>query len=365
MRRIARHFKNVFGSKAATVAFAIFTMATIFSIFFVTRATTPNPGHPWTDIGNGLWQAANTQTQLRTFTFPDNDAEVLTSSSSVTFLQRYASTNVTLSASTDTIVYVDASSSPVTVTLPTATGTNIGLTYVIKKIDSAATGTVTVQPSSGQTIDNISNISLVNRGEGVMIQSDGNQWRIDMRRDYDLDGFHARGTTLNQWYTSPNAGTALTTGALTANRLYAIPFILTKISTIDEIAMDVTNSSGTVGEAGIYNDNGNEYPGALAVDAGSVSSGSNGVKTYTTNLPVTLDAGLYWLVYDTNGAPTVRAFAVASLIPILGYASTLPTNAQFGWFVSQTAGALPGSYPAGGSTITGTPIPAIFARFSG
>lgn len=50
-------------------------------------ATTPNPGHPWTDVGNGFWQASNSQTALRTFTFPDADATVLTSNTAVTVPQ--------------------------------------------------------------------------------------------------------------------------------------------------------------------------------------------------------------------------------------------------------------------------------------
>jgi hypothetical protein len=47
-------------------------------------ATTPNPGHPWTDLGNGTWQVANTQTALRTFTFPDSDETVLTTAGAPT-----------------------------------------------------------------------------------------------------------------------------------------------------------------------------------------------------------------------------------------------------------------------------------------
>ncbi len=48
----------------------------LFSYF--AHATTPNPGHPWTDLGDGNWQVANTQTGIRTFTFPDSNGTVLT-----------------------------------------------------------------------------------------------------------------------------------------------------------------------------------------------------------------------------------------------------------------------------------------------
>jgi hypothetical protein len=40
-------------------------------------AATPNPGHPWTAIGDGLWAATGTS-QYHTFGFPNSDADVLT-----------------------------------------------------------------------------------------------------------------------------------------------------------------------------------------------------------------------------------------------------------------------------------------------
>jgi hypothetical protein len=61
--------------------------AALFAGVSFVFATTPNPGHPWTDIGNGFWQASNSQTALRTFTFPDADATILTSAAAVTVAQ--------------------------------------------------------------------------------------------------------------------------------------------------------------------------------------------------------------------------------------------------------------------------------------
>ncbi len=331
-----------------------------FSIITIVFGVTPNPGHPWSEVGDGIWQATGT-TAMRTFTFPDLDAKVLTSSSSIIFLQRTITTSVTLSAATDTIVYANPSA-PITITLPSAT-TSPGIIYIIKKIDAGLTNIVTV--SGAQTIDGLTSISLANRGESVMLQSDGTIWRIAMRRDYDVPAFITRGSTLNQWYTSPNAGTALATGTLTANKAYALPLVVSKISTIDQMSVNITTLAGTNGRLGLYNDNGNNYPGTLVVDCGTVADSSVGVKTCSTGLPVTLDTGLYWMVFDADGAVTVRSFATASLIPVLGYASTLPTNAQFGWTATLTEGAYPATYPTtGSSTITAVPIPAIFVRFS-
>ncbi|MFA5945920.1 MAG: hypothetical protein WC802_03365 [Patescibacteria group bacterium] len=49
-----------------------------FSGLLVARATTPNPGHPWAGVGDGVF-AITGPSILRTFTFPDADATVLTS----------------------------------------------------------------------------------------------------------------------------------------------------------------------------------------------------------------------------------------------------------------------------------------------
>ncbi len=358
-------FKKFSRRMESPTLFIVLVFACALSIILFASGATPNPGHAWTGIGNGLWQASSSQSQLRTYVFPDTNTEILTSSSSVTFLQRTISTSTTLSAANDMIVYVDASSSPITVTLPSASGTNIGLVFIIKKIDAALANLVTINPLGSQTIDGLTSLSFANRGEAAMFESDGTIWRIVMRRDYDIDSFHTRGSTANQFYTSPGAGTALTTGALVANTLYAMPLVLTKSTTIDTMGFNVTTRViGSSAEVGIYNDNGNEYPGTLVVDIGSFSTATAAVVTSSANLPVTLDAGLYWMVIVDTGAPSLRAFAAGSATPILGYASSLPTNAQFGWTASFTKGALPGTYPAGGTTIVGNPDPALYVRFS-
>jgi hypothetical protein len=49
----------------------------LFVVIFHASAITPNPGHPWSQVGDGLWAATGT-TQYRTFTFPNSDANVLT-----------------------------------------------------------------------------------------------------------------------------------------------------------------------------------------------------------------------------------------------------------------------------------------------
>jgi hypothetical protein len=324
-------------TKRTSALFAVLFLVSL-SFFFVQilHAAVPNPGHAFTE----------TDLNLVTKT---GDATLLT---------------------TETVVLADATTAAFTLTLPSAASVTPHTVFFIKKIDAALANFVMISGSSGQTIDGLAAISLAQRGESVTIIADGTNWRILQRRDYDINAYRAKGSTLNQWFTSPATGTALTTGAPTLGVLRAIPFIASKTTTLDQMAINVTvagSATNCTADVGIYSDNGNSYPGARVVDAGSAVVSVAGVKTFTTGMPVTLDPGLYWLVYEHNcatTAPTIRSFAVASLIPVLGYASSLPTNQQFGWSVAFTYAALPASYPAGGAPITAVPIPAVFVRTS-
>lgn len=310
--------------------------AIIFTVIQVAFATTPNPGHSITEI----------------------DYPVVTKTGNATLTDA------------ERVVLADATSAAFTLTLPTAAVSAPYAIFYIKKIDTALANIVTIDPNGSETIDGMLTITLANRGETVMLQSDGTNWRVLSRRAYDVSGYRTKGSTLNQWYSSPNTGTALTTGAGTVNVLRAIPFIVSKVMTVDQMEINVTTvGAGGTGNArvGIYADNGNNYPGVLVVDAGAAVTTSTGVKAFTTGMPVVLDPGLYWLAYvhdNATTAPTMRAFAVASLLPVLGYASTLPTNAQFGWSVAFTYAALPNPFTAGGAAITAVPIWAVYVRTS-
>jgi len=163
------------------------------------------------------------------------------------------------------------------------------------------------------------------------------------------------------WYTTPTTGTALTTGALTANRLYALPFIVPAGMTIDRIAINVTTLGTGNARLGIYEDSG-LYPATRTLDAGEVSIASTGVKSITISQALT--PGHKWLVVVSNGTPTIRTFAVASLIPVLGYNNTLPVTPNLAIYGAYTYAALPATFPATPTMITAVPIPAIFVRRS-
>jgi len=135
---------------------------------------------------------------------------------------------------------------------------------------------------------------------------------------------------------------------MTANTLYAVPFLAARNMTVDRIAVNIiTPDAGKKARMGIYKDGVNLYPGSLLLDAGEVDVGSGGVKAITINRSLT--RGLYWLAIVSDGTPTVRAATNASTI--LGMNAT-HANTQTGWSVAHNYAALPDPFTAGGSLVT-------------
>jgi hypothetical protein len=174
---------------------------------------------------------------------------------------------------------------------------------------------------------------------------------------------HYGTTTYEAWYTSPRAGTALAGTALVANRMYAMPFITPKAITIDQIGVYVSTLSTTTARLGIYNDNGNCYPGTLLLDAGTVDVTATGAKKLAINQALGANK-LYWLVIVCAATPAIYCIPVAAVINVLGTSNALGTAQNAGLYVSQTYGVLPGTFPGSPTMITAAPIPAIFVRLS-
>lgn len=170
------------------------------------------------------------------------------------------------------------------------------------------------------------------------------------------------GTTADRWYPAGLvAAVAMTTGAPTANILRAMPLIVGKV-TLDGIAINVTTLTAGNARLGIYNDDGNVYPGSRILDAGAVDTGSAGVKAIGINQA--LQPGLYWLVIVSNAASTIRALSLTACMPILGVDNTLSVTPGVGWSVAFNYAALPATFPSAAAAIVAIPIPAIFVRAS-
>lgn len=139
-----------------------------------------------------------------------------------------------------------------------------------------------------------------------------------------------------------------TTFAVSANTMYALPFVLYRKTTFSAISAQVTSLHASNMRMGIYADL-DGLPGGLVLDAGEVSAGSTGVKDISVSL--TLDPGVYWLASVYAGTPTMRAAgfhtAAANLPDIAGILG-IGTPGTFDTRVSAslTYGALPASFGA-------------------
>jgi hypothetical protein len=181
---------------------------------------------------------------------------------------------------------------------------------------------------------------------------------------------HTGGGGLAIWYAlGSNNNSSLTTGAVVANTLYAIPFVAPFRAgppTLDRLAFNVTTLLAGNGRAGIYNSTSvtNLYPSSLVIDGGSIATGTTGVKAATISQALT-PGKLYWAVFVADVAATLRTHQAGTVGGILGFDSTLPNGGNRGISVAFTFAALPGTFPVSAALITtGTNIPAVFGRYS-
>ncbi|KKR39860.1 MAG: hypothetical protein UT74_C0005G0077 [Parcubacteria group bacterium GW2011_GWC1_40_11] len=91
-----------------------------FSVVTIVNAVTPNPGHPFTEVGDGIFSVTG-PTSARTYTFPDSDATVATLQSSPVFTGTI--TTGATSGTTGALLLKGTTSGTVTLTTASAAGT--------------------------------------------------------------------------------------------------------------------------------------------------------------------------------------------------------------------------------------------------
>lgn len=151
-------------------------------------------------------------------------------------------------------------------------------------------------------------------------------------------------------FTSGFAGST-SSGVRTVNTLYLTPLWVPAAATIDQLLLNVTSGGGTNGRMGIYAANAITFdPDALLLDAGTIATGTGGVKTIDL-APLALDAQtLYWLASVFDGSPTVTTNTAN--VALLGTTNTGATR-NFGYSAGHTFGALPN--PPGALTAISNP----------
>lgn len=77
----------------------------------------------------------------------------------------------------DTVIFADATSNGVTITLPAASGLS-GYRFYIKRIDASATNSVTVTRTGTDTIDGMTSLTLDAQYTAIGVVSNGSLWYI-------------------------------------------------------------------------------------------------------------------------------------------------------------------------------------------
>lgn len=150
------------------------------------------------------------------------------------------------------------------------------------------------------------------------------------------------------YYGSPGYGT--TTRLCTDQELQAAPIFIPQAVTLTSISINCTTLGGTgsVVRLGIYKDNAGR-PGALLLDAGTVSTNTTGTKTITISQAVS--PGLYWLAACAQGTPSPNptAESMNGGLALLGGPNPLAgTYLRACWSQYGVTGALPDPFTGTG-----------------
>jgi parallel beta-helix repeat protein len=139
------------------------------------------------------------------------------------------------------------------------------------------------------------------------------------------------------------------------NQLSVNSFTVDATTSFDRISLEVTaNVATAVHRLGIYADNGNGYPGALVLDAGTIDAAtSTGIKEITIALSLT--PGLYWLgAVPQTAVATVRSRGAIN--PLVGQSTGNNANVTH-YTQTSVTGALPSTF-----TTTAAPVQSSYPK---
>lgn len=110
-----------------------------------------------------------------------------------------------------------------------------------------------------------------------------------------------------RFYASQHARAVGGAVAMTANRLYCVPYVLARPGLFSAMAVSVTTGAAGVLSMALAADDGTGHPGRLmeepVVDADTTAAG-NALCAFAQ--PRWISAGIWWLLLCFSGAPSVR-----------------------------------------------------------
>lgn len=228
----------------------------------------------------------------------------------------------------------------------------------------------------------VSTISLNNSfgitDQVIGIGSDGSraEWRYTSRNTIgDGQGWPFVGTSRyaagdRRWYPAGGTGqsNALGSTAPAIDTLLAVPFTLPSTSTVEAIGFYVTTAGGanSVARIGIYEAcaSTDPYPCRKIWDGGEQVTTSTASKKTTINWSTGTPHALYFAVYHAGvSAPTIRGFQATSGVAFFGFNNDLSSGQGVFIQVADSYGALPDTFPSGGTITTAGSTPAMFMTF--
>lgn len=246
-------------------------------------------------------------------------------------------------------VIIDALAGGVTKTYGTAIAARMGT--LMPRFEAADTTPVAVGGSyawsaAGKVLDGGSAVQ-------AFYVSDGAVWgRIS---PVNIPAQVSSGAVSGKWYIPPATAIPDAVGAPSYTRMFAVPVLL-RAGTLTKLGAWHWGSP-TAGETfrmGVYADNGNNYPGALLFDAGTIDmSTAAGVLKAITFSQAIPSTGLYWLVGVKQGAGSVATMRCYGTDSIGLSVVSMPTDSGIGtgldsrlgfFYQSGVSGALPANF---------------------
>ena len=324
----------------------------LLSFSHLLYATTPNPGHPWTEVGDGTF-AVTGPTVARTYTYPDANATVLTSNTAVTVAQggtgattltgilkgngTSAFTAVTapsgaLVGDTDTQTLTNKTISKASNTLTgvAASGANSDITSLSAlstplSVAQGGTGAATLTANNLLVGNGTSAVSfLAPSTSGNILQSDGTSWASTAKET--VAAYFSRSLTL---------GTGLSTSATSSltTRIVGL-FNVAQRVTINQLTFYTTarTTAGTT-KVCVYSEDGATK--IIDITTGTTALNANNI---TVSPAVTLEPGNYYFAIGCATACSLTG-SVFGGNNLTGFASSIPTG-KLGYqgSVSHTSG---------------------------
>jgi hypothetical protein len=223
---------------------------------------------------------------------------------------------------------------------------------------NATTGMIQVTPTTAAlgngTVDQL-----------LGINPSGSQEFVN--KPYDISAFRKIGTTtFERWYTQAINCSGLSTLSLGQGSLRCCPFVISKLTTIDRIAMEIT-AIGSVGSLvffGVYNSTTDNMPNVRVLNAGTILGDSATFQAVTVNYQFV--PGLYWFSMNHNSGTniTFRSVSLGSSPPALGITGGGGVSSMGAYYtVASVANPIPDPSPTMTTVVTTMP-PAFFIRVS-